>query len=101
MAEPSKNIPFDNIKPFIIYQVAMLLLNYIYAFKLQDFQYYEMTFGMIFIVIFFGVFNLMINLDFNAVNDSLLLAVFFGMWYYCTKKVTNAVHTDGNGVIRF
>ena len=43
----------------------------------------------------------MINLDFNAVNDSLLLAVFFGMWYYCTKKVTNAVHTDGNGVIRF
>ena len=95
------NISFENIKPFIVFQFVMLLLNFVKSFRLEDFQYYEMVFGSIFIIVFFGIFNLMINLNFQAINDSLLFAVFFGLWYYCTIKITNTIHTDQNGVIRF
>ena len=35
----------------------MLIVNFIYILKLQDFQYYEMVCGAILIVVFFGLFN--------------------------------------------
>jgi len=95
------NISFSNIKGFIIFLFIMLVLNYIYMFKLQDFQYYEMTAGMILIIIFFGVFNLIMTFEANVINDSILFATFFGIWYYIVKKLTNAINSDANGVVKF
>ena len=95
------NISFSNIKGFIIFLFIMLVLNYIYMFKLQDFQYYEMTSGMILIIIFFGVFNLIMTFEANVINDSILFATFFGIWYYIVKKLTNAINSDANGVVKF
>lgn len=95
------DISFTNIKGFIILLFIMLILNYIYLFKLQDFQYYEMISGMIFMVIFFGIFRFIMTFDANAINDSILFATLFGLWYYIVKKITNSINSDANGVIKF
>ena len=58
----------------------MLIVNFIYILKLQDFQYYEMTAGMIFIVIFFGIFNLIMTFEMTAINDSLLFATLLNVF---------------------
>ena len=79
----------------------MLIINYIYILKLEDFQYYEMTCGVIFIVIFFGAFNLIMTFDMDAINNSMLFATLFGCWYYVVKKLSNAINSDANGVIKF
>jgi hypothetical protein len=94
-------ILFTNIKLFIIVHLILLLFNFIRPFKLEDFQYYEAIFGMIFIVIFFGIFQLLMTLNPDTINDSLLFASLYGIWYYFTKKICNAIHSDTNGVIRF
>jgi hypothetical protein len=37
----------------------------------------------------------------NVINDSILFATFFGLWYYIVKKLTNAINSDANGVVKF
>jgi hypothetical protein len=95
------NIPFGNIKGFVILIFLMLIMNFSCLFKLEDFQYYEMTSGMVLIVIFFGIFRLIMTLDFTAINDALLFGTMFGLWYYIVKKITNSINSDANGVIKF
>jgi hypothetical protein len=95
------NISFSNIKGLIIFIFIMLIVNYITILKLQDFQFYEMICAIVFIVIFFGVFNLIMTFDMDAINNSILFAVLFGCWYYIVKKLSNAINSDSNGVIKF
>ena len=95
------DISFSNIKGFIILVFIMLILNYIKLFKLEDFQYYEMTCGMVFMVIFFGAFKFIMTFDTNCINDAILFATLFGLWYYIVKKITNSINSDANGVIKF
>ena len=95
------SISFINIKGLIIFLFIMLIVNYIYMLKLENFQYYEMVCGMIFIVIFFGVFNLIMTFDMDAIDNSMLFATLFGCWYYIVKKLSNAINSDANGVIKF
>ena len=45
-------ISFGNIKGLIIFLFIMLIVNFIYILKLQDFQYYEMVCGAVLIVYF-------------------------------------------------
>ena len=95
------SISFSNIKGLIIFLFIMLIVNFIYILKLQDFQYYEMVCGAVLIVVFFGVFNLIMTFDMGAINNSMLFATLFGCWYYIVKKLSNAINSDANGVIKF
>ena len=95
------SISFSNIKGLIIFLFIMLIVNFIYILKLQDFQYYEMVCGAILIVVFFGLFNLIMTFDMSAINNSMLFATLFGCWYYIVKKLSNSINSDANGVIKF
>ena len=43
----------------------------------------------------------MITLNKDMINISTYGSVFFMMWYYITKKITNGINSDINGVIYF
>ena len=92
---------FINI--FIITQLIFLLLQFIYAFKLDPFQYSELVFGSVFIIIFFGIFGSILTLDIEQITlkKSILFATFYVIWYYITKKLANAINSDKNGVIYY
>ena len=96
----------DFFKIFIIFQTFFLLLQFTYFFKLESFQYYELIFGSFFIIIFFGLFGSILTLDMmnpqpTILNNSALFAAFFAIWFYLTKKITNIINSDSNGVINF
>lgn len=93
----------DNIKIFIIVQFLFFLLQFIHAFKLENYQYFEMVWASIFIIVFFGLFGTILTNDFTfqTLNDAVLFSAIFVLWYYCTKKITNAINTDPNGVIHY
>ena len=93
-------------KIFIIVQVVFLLSQYVYIFKLESYKYYELVFGSFFIIIFFGVFASMLttsvyNPFYSPVNNSALIASFYAIWFYLTKKISNSINSDKNGVIHF
>jgi 1,4-dihydroxy-2-naphthoate octaprenyltransferase len=92
---------FINI--FIITQLIFLLCQFVYALKLDPFQYSELVFGSIYIIIFFGVFGSILTLDMEkkTLNNSILFASFYAIWYYITKKLANAINSDSNGVIYY
>lgn len=94
------------LKIFIIVQVVFLLSQYVYILKLESYQYYELVFGTFFIVIFFGVFASMLTTNvynpFNSpLNNSALIASLYAIWFYLTKKISNSINSDKNGVIHF
>lgn len=93
-------------KFFIIIQTIFLLFQYLYYLKLETFQYYELIFGSFFIIIFFGIFGSILTSDENFDNsillqNSFLIAILYSIWYYFTKKITNLMNSDKNGVIYY
>ena len=94
------------IKVFIITQLIFLTFQFIYPFKLESYQYCELIFGSIFIIIFFGFFGSILTLDImqeekTVLNNSALIGTFYAIWFYLTKKITNSINSDSNGVIYF
>lgn len=94
------------LKIFIIAQFVFLLCQFVFFLKLDSFQYYELVFGSFFIIIFFGIFGSILTLDImnpnpTILNNSSLFATFYAIWFYLTKKITNAINSDSNGVIYF
>jgi hypothetical protein len=94
------------IKIFIIVQVIFLLFQFIYYLRLESYQYCELVFGSFFIILFFGLFGSILTLDVmspnpSMLNNSALFAVMYSIWYYITKKISNLINSDANGVIYF
>lgn len=98
------------IKVFIITQVIFLVFQfktrYMTYFKLEPFQYAELIFGSFFIILFFGIFGSILTLDIlnpnpSLLNNSALFATFYAIWFYITKKLSNAINSDKNGVINY
>lgn len=94
------------LKIFLIVQVVFLICQLVYRLKLESFQYYELVFGSFFIIVFFGLFGSILTLDMmdtqpTILNNSALFAAFFAIWFYLTKKITNIINSDSNGVINF
>ena len=93
-------------KIFIITQFIFLLIQFIRPFRLESFQYAELAFGSFLIIFFFGLFGSVLTADFinpepKVLNNSALMAVFFSIWLYLTKKLTNLINSDSNGVIYY
>lgn len=86
---------------FLIFQIIYLIFQYFTFTKLTIFQYSELIFTSIFIIIFFGVLGAMITLNKDMIDKSIYGSVFFSIWYYTTKKITNGINSDINGVIYF
>jgi len=42
-----------------------------------------------------------LNPESNLINNSALFASLYAIWFYVTKKITNAVCTMNNGVIDY
>ena len=91
---------------FIIIQTLFLLFQYFNFLRLESFQYCELIFGSVFIIVFFGCFGTILTLDFlkeqsSVFNNSVLFATFYSIWFYTTKKLTNFINSDSNGVINY
>jgi hypothetical protein len=86
---------------FLILQIIFFIFQYFTFTKLTLFQYSELLFTSIFIIIFFGVLGSMITLNKDMINISTYGSVFFMLWYYITKKITNGINSDINGVIYY
>ncbi len=96
----------EYIKIFIIIQLIFFFLQMYNKTSLEPYQYCELIFGSFFIIIFFGIFGMILTHDFlnpnpSVLNNSGLFASFFVIWYYLTKKLTNIINTDSNGVIYY
>lgn len=94
------------IQIFIISQVIFLFLQYLKWTRLEGFQYAELVFGSFFIIVFFGLFGSILTLDIinpepKLLNNSALFATIFSVWFYLTKKITNSINSNRNGVINF
>lgn len=94
------------IKVFIITQMIFLIFQFIFPLKLEQFQYAELIFGSLFIILFFGIFGSILLLDIlkpnpTLLNNSALFATFYAIWFYITKKITNLINSDKNGVINY
>jgi hypothetical protein len=98
----------EYIKFFIIIQVIFILLQSFNTTKLEPFQYCELIFGSFFILIFFGIFALSltsgyINLNLNSkiIENASIIGCLFPIWFYITKKSSNLINSDSNGVIYY
>ena len=90
-----------NIVFFIILQLVIFILQFFTFTRLPLFDYCEMLFGSIFIIIFFGVFAAMLTLNKDQLENGILFSSFFMIWYYVSKKIVNGVNSDINGVIYY
>jgi hypothetical protein len=90
-----------NIVFFIILQIVIFILQFFTFTRLPLFDYCEMFFGSIFIIIFFSVFAAMLTLDKDQVENGILFSSFFILWYYVSKKIVNGINSDINGVIYY
>lgn len=96
----------ESFKYYLIIQFLFLICQFFYATRIESYQYTELIFGSLFIIIFFGIFGSILTLDFTNPNPSLLnnagiFAIFYSIWYYLTKKITNSINSDKNGVILY
>ena len=89
------------IKVFIITQFIFLLFQFFYPLKIESYQYAEMVLGAFFIIVFFGIFGFALTLNKEIINNSALFASFFTIWFWITKRLTNSINSDSNGVIYF
>jgi uncharacterized membrane protein len=94
------------IKIFIITQLIFLSFQFIHLLKLESFQYSELIFGSVFIIVFFGFFGSILTLDIiqqeqTVLNNSALIGTLYAIWYYLTKKITNTINSDNNKVIYY
>jgi hypothetical protein len=96
----------ESIKYFIIAQFIFLVLQFMKSFRLESFQYYELIFGSFFIILFFGLFGSILTLDIlnpnkTVLNNSIYFSIYYGIWFYVTKKLSNVINSDNNGVINY
>ncbi len=96
----------EYIKIFIIVEMIFLFLQYFSSTQLETYQYYELIFGSFFIILFFGLFASVLTLDIinpenTVLNNSALIASLFCFWFYITKKLSNSINSDSNGVIYY
>jgi len=96
----------ESIKFYIIIQFIFFICQFFYVLKLESYQYTELILGSIFIIIFFGIFGSILTLDIINPNpiilsNSIVFSIFYSIWYYLTKKITNVINSDKNGVILF
>jgi len=89
------------IKIFIITQFIFLLFQFIYPLKLESYQYVEMVIGSFFIIVFFGILGFTISFNKDLINNSALFASLFCLWFWITKRLSNSINSDSNGVIYF
>jgi len=94
------------IKIFIIAQFLFLCFQFIYFLRLESFQYCELIFGSFFIIIFFGLFGAILTGDMmqekpTLLNNMSLFATIYAIWFYITKKLSNGINSDRNGVIYY
>ena len=66
---------------------------------LEKQQYYELFFGAILIVFFFGYFQSLITDNPAHIDQAFSIASLFMIWYFATKFVTGAVNRDQSGSI--
>ena len=99
--EGMEGIKIKDMKLFIITFFVLFLLNLVKVFELESYQKYQLFFGMIFMILFFGLFYnyLSAKSDNTILNNSFVIAAFFGIWYYFTYKFTNVYNSDSNGVV--
>jgi len=86
--------------------MIFLAFQFIPKFGLDNYQYSELVFGSVFIILFFGIFGSILTLDFlnpdgDLLNSSALFALLYAIWFYITKKLTNTINSDSNGVIYY
>ncbi len=86
---------------FVIVQAFLLICYNVCYMAIENFQYTEMVFGSIFIIIVFGYFGQYLLTIPNIMNKSIYMASLFGIWYYFTKLFTNSLMKDKNGVIHW
>lgn len=86
---------------FIIVLVFILIINKIKIYKIENYQIYEIIVGGILIVILFGIFGSILTTDLSMVKKSLIIGSFYMIWYYISRKITNIINTDKNGVLRY
>ena len=91
----------NNIFLYLGIQVVILILQLFNSTKLVLFQYYELLLGSLFIIVFFGIFGSILTLQPELQNYSIIFAAFSSIWYYMTKKITNLINSDSNGVIYY
>ena len=94
------------ISVFLIFQLIFLIFQFIYPLKLELFQYCELIFGSLFIILFFGFFGSILTLDIineehDVLNNSALIGTLYAIWFYLTKKITNSINSDSNSVIYY
>jgi hypothetical protein len=89
------------INVFIITQAIFLLFQFIRILKLDQYQYAELMFGSFFIVFFFGLFGAILLVNQDMLDKSCLFATFYAIWFWITKKISNGVNSDSNGVIYY
>jgi hypothetical protein len=82
-------------------QIIILILQLFNSTKLVLFQYYELLLGSLFIIVFFGLFGSILTFQPELQNYSIIFASFYSIWYYITKKITNLINSDSNGVIYY
>jgi hypothetical protein len=93
-------------KIFVITQLIFLIFQFIYPLKLESFQYCELIFGSVFIILFFGFFGSILTLDImqeeqTVLSNSALIGTLYAIWFYLTKKITNSINSDTNSVIYY
>lgn len=86
---------------FLIFFILLFIFQYFTFTKLTLFQYSEMAFGALFIIVFFGFFGALLTLNKSIIKNSVYAALFYMLWYYVTKKLINGINSDINGVIYF
>ena len=91
----------NNIFLYLGIQVVILILQLFNSTKLVLFQYYELLLGSLFIIVFFGIFGSILTIQPELQNYSIVFAAFYSVWYYMTKKITNLINSDSNGVIYY
>lgn len=86
----------------LLFNIVFLIFLQLFKYtKLTTFQFYECLFGSLFIIVFFGLFGAMLTLNKDMIEYSIVFSAFFIIWYYITKKITNLINMDRNGVIYY
>ena len=106
----------NNIYIVSIPTLILLLLSS-RIFKLTYYQNTVMISGGIFIILYYGLINqLLMNWNRRKyiseikniekendkiIKQSVIMSIFFMIWYYMTYKITNVINTDQNNNIHY
>ena len=82
-------------------QLVILILQLFKSTQLVLFQYFELLLSSLFIIVFFGMFGSILTLQPELQIYSIVFASCYSIWYYLTKKLTNLINSDSNGVIYY